>query len=36
MIKSNDKAVFMAIYKGKNITIFFTGKIQQKQRMQAL
>jgi len=35
MIKINDKAVFMAIYKGKNITIFFTGKIQQKHARAA-
>ncbi len=30
MVKSNDKVVFSAINRGKNITIFFTGKIQQK------
>jgi hypothetical protein len=36
MIKSNDKAVFSAINRGKNITIFFTVKIQQKQSMQGL
>jgi len=36
MIKSNDKEVFSSINRGKNITIFFTRKIQQKQSMQGL